>query len=75
MATHSSILAWDIPWTEEPDGHIQSMGHKESDMPEATWHAHTHKGLEIKSPWVRVGPERNSQCPKRRCGGPEKRPT
>ena len=20
MATHSSILAWDIPWTEDPDG-------------------------------------------------------
>ena len=25
MATHSSILAWRIPWTEEP-GRIQSMG-------------------------------------------------
>ena len=25
MATHSSILAWEIPWTEEPDG-LQSMG-------------------------------------------------
>ena len=25
MATHSSILAWGIPWTEEPDG-LQSMG-------------------------------------------------
>ena len=25
MATHSSILAWRIPWTEEPDG-IWSMG-------------------------------------------------
>ena len=25
MATHSSILAWKIPWTKEPDG-IQSMG-------------------------------------------------
>ena len=25
MATHSSILAWRIPWTEESDG-IQSMG-------------------------------------------------
>ena len=24
-ATHSSILAWKIPWTEEPDG-LQSMG-------------------------------------------------
>ena len=25
MATHSSILAWEIPWTEEPSG-LQSMG-------------------------------------------------
>ena len=25
MATHSNILAWRIPWTEEPDG-LQSMG-------------------------------------------------
>ena len=25
MATHSSVLAWRIPWTEEPDG-LQSMG-------------------------------------------------
>ena len=33
MATHSSILAWKIPWTEEP-GQLQSMDHKESDMTE-----------------------------------------
>ena len=25
VATHSSILAWEIPWTEEPGG-LQSMG-------------------------------------------------
>ena len=25
MATHSSILGWEIPWTEEPGG-LQSMG-------------------------------------------------
>ena len=25
MATHSNILAWKIPWTEEPDG-LQSIG-------------------------------------------------
>ena len=29
MATHSSILAWKIPWTEEP-GRLQSMGLQES---------------------------------------------
>ena len=31
MATHSSILAWEIPWTEKPDG-LQSMGSRESNM-------------------------------------------
>ena len=33
MATHSSILAWRIPWTEEPSG-LQSWGLKESDTTE-----------------------------------------
>ena len=31
MAAHSSIVAWKIPWTEEPGG-LQSMGSKELDM-------------------------------------------
>ena len=35
ISTHSSVLAWKIPWTEEPGG-LQSMGHKESDPAEAT---------------------------------------
>ena len=30
-ATHSRILAWEIPWTEKPD-ELQSMGLQESDM-------------------------------------------
>ena len=30
IATHSSILAWEIPWTEEA-GRLQSMGLQESD--------------------------------------------
>ena len=30
MATHSSVLAWRISWTEEPGG-LQSMGLQESD--------------------------------------------
>ena len=30
MATHSSILAWRIPWTEEPGG-LESTGRKELD--------------------------------------------
>ena len=33
METHSSILAWRIPWTEDP-GRLQSRGSQESDM---TW--------------------------------------
>ena len=37
MATHSSILAWKIPWTEDPDG-LQSMG---SQRVRHNW-AHTH---------------------------------
>ena len=35
MATHSSILAWKIPWTEEP-GSYSSQGHTESDTTEYT---------------------------------------
>ena len=31
MAAHSSILAWSIPWTEEP-GWLQSIGLRELDM-------------------------------------------
>ena len=33
MGTHSSILTWRSPWTEEP-GSLQSMGHKESGVTE-----------------------------------------
>ena len=33
IATHSSIPAWEIPWTEEPGG-LQSMGSQESDTTE-----------------------------------------
>ena len=41
MATHSSILAWKIPWTEEP-GELQFMGsqrvgHDQSTNTHATW--------------------------------------
>ena len=37
VATHSSILAWKIPWTEESGG-VQFMGHKESDTTEHMAH-------------------------------------
>ena len=61
MATHSSTLAWKIPWTEEP-GRLQSMGRKKSDMTERlhTFHFHalekemaTHSSiLAWKIPWT-----------------------
>ena len=35
IAIHSSILAWRIPWTEEPGG-LQFKGSKELDMTEVT---------------------------------------
>ena len=35
METHSSILAWRIPWTEEPSG-LSPRGRKEPDTTEAT---------------------------------------
>ena len=35
MATHSSILAWEIPWTEEPGG-LQIMGSQKSQT-RTTW--------------------------------------
>ena len=38
MATPSSILAWRIPWTEEP-GVLQSIGVTELDATEVTKHA------------------------------------
>ena len=34
MAVHSSVLAWEIPWTEEPGG-LQSMESQELDTTEA----------------------------------------
>ena len=36
MATHSSILAWKISWTEEPGGAYGPWGRKESDTTEHT---------------------------------------
>ena len=56
IATHSSILAWRIPWTEEPGG-LQPMGsergrHDWSDL------AHTHGSTRwnIIQPWERESP-------------------
>ena len=47
LATQSSILAWRIPWTEDPGG-LQSMGpqrvgHHRSDSAHTHTHTHTHR--------------------------------
>ena len=41
MATHSSILAWEIPWTKEPGG-LQSMGLQRTTEQLIHTHTHTH---------------------------------
>ena len=45
METHSSILAWEIPWREEP-GRLKSMGGKEPDR--TTWALSTHVRLKLR---------------------------
>ena len=42
MVTHSSILAWRIPWMEKP-GRLQSMGSKKSDTTERLHHIEREK--------------------------------
>ena len=44
MATHSSIIAWKFPWTEEPGGQRSPWGCKELDTTE-----HTHKNTCLKN--------------------------
>ena len=46
VATCSSILAWEIPWAEEP-GELQSMGLQRVLQDQATEHASTHTYLQI----------------------------
>ena len=41
MATHSSILVWKTPWTEEPD-RLQSMGSQRVEHDSAHTRAHTY---------------------------------
>ena len=52
IATHSSILTWRIPWTEEPGG-LQSVGHKESDTTE--WLS-MHEGEGSQDVWSACAP-------------------
>ena len=51
LATHSSILAWRLPWTEGP-GRLQSTGSQESDTTERLNHHH----------WGRRQKQGNEKC-------------
>ena len=53
MATHSSILAWEIPWTEEPGG-LQSVGLQRVRHDWATELAHTQDHWRPRALAVRV---------------------
>ena len=44
MASHSSILAWEIPWTEEPGG-LQSMGSQRVEHDSVTEHTQNTENL------------------------------
>ena len=48
MATHSGILAWRIPWTEEPGGY-SPWGRKELDTTEVTQCTAAHKDGETEA--------------------------
>ena len=50
MAIHSSILAWKIPWTEEP-GRLQSMGSQESDTTYQLNHIMWKAGMDEAQSW------------------------
>ena len=41
METRCSVLAWRIPWTEEPGGY-SPWGHKESDTTDLVWYSIAH---------------------------------
>ena len=62
MATHSSILAWKISWTEEPGG-LQSMG---SQRVGHGWATNTYSG---QTDWVGRGSASLSQVGRERPGG------
>ena len=67
MATPSSILAWRVPWTEEPGG-LQSKGlqrvrHDWSDLAQ---HAHYYLIQDLGLPWWLSGKEFTCQCRRHR---------
>ena len=62
MATHSSILAWRIPWTEEPGG-LQSIGLQRVRHDQATYHTCPIQGALNDSSYPRTEPQLLSLTP------------
>ena len=70
MGTHSSILAWEIPWTEEPDG-LQSMwSQRQHQIDNVTilrvmWimYAEAAWMMQRQLPWARPGTLRRGENP------------
>ena len=62
MATHSSILAWEIPWTEKP-GRLQSMGSQRVGHNWVTEHAN-HK---LFLTWASIHLWSKKPCPRHGC--------
>ena len=42
MATHSSILTWRIPWTEDPGGYIHRVTKSRTQLKRLSTHTHQH---------------------------------
>ena len=69
MATHSSILAWEILWTEEP-GRLQSMGLQRvrhdlvTKPPPQGHHSILHDNVSL-NPWESKGFDKGSTCQNR----------
>ena len=51
LATHSSILAWEIPWTEQ-SVRLQCMGSQESDMAQQLSHHHREMNKVFHRPYI-----------------------
>ena len=65
MATHSSILDWEIPWTEEPGGlwsmGLQRVGHNLTPPPQDPWPLRGTLGSSLRSPAEGEGHEGRSE--------------
>ena len=64
MEIHSTILAWETPWTEEPGG-LQPMGSQESDMTQQLNHDNHHQatqpaGFQFPDQGLNPGPDSES---------------